>query len=65
MDRVLTTGEVADICHASDDIGMYWRFVGTGPEGFRLGRRVVYPEGEVRRWLAERQAAEQDGPIPA
>ena len=59
MDKLLTTTEVADICRTSGETVRYWRFAGTGPRGFRLGRRVVYPESEVRRWLAERQAAEQ------
>ncbi len=62
LDRLLTTAEVATLCRTNDDTVRYWRFAGTGPKGFRLGRRVVYPEPEVRRWLAERQAAEHGGP---
>ncbi len=60
LDRLLTTAEVAEICRTNDETVRYWRYAGTGPKGFRLGRRVVYPEPEVRRWLAERQAAEQN-----
>jgi hypothetical protein len=36
----------------------YWRHLGVGPAGFRIGRRVIYRRGDVDRWLSERQAAE-------
>ncbi len=36
----------------------YWRHLGVGPAGFRLGRRVIYRRGDVDRWLSERQDAE-------
>ncbi|WP_409332602.1 helix-turn-helix transcriptional regulator [Trujillonella humicola] len=36
----------------------YWRHLGIGPAGFRLGRRVFYRRGDVDRWLTERQDAE-------
>ena len=36
----------------------YWRHLGLGPAGFRLGRRVIYRRGDVDRWLSERQDAE-------
>ena len=36
----------------------YWRHLGLGPAGFRLGRRVIYRRDDVDRWLTERQAAE-------
>jgi len=32
----------------------HWRQKGTGPESFRVGRRVAYRRDVVRRWL-ERQ----------
>ncbi len=33
----------------------YWRHLGEGPAGFRLGRRVVYRRGDVDRWVTEQQ----------
>ena len=36
----------------------YWRHLGIGPAGFRLGRRVIHRRGDVDRWLTERQSAE-------
>jgi hypothetical protein len=35
----------------------YWRHLGTGPDGFRLGRRVVHRREDLDRWLAEQQQA--------
>ena len=37
----------------------YWRHLGEGPAGFRLGRRVVYRRGDVDRWISARQEAQQ------
>ncbi len=42
----------------------YWRHLGEGPAGFRLGRRVVYRRvvyrrGDVDRWISARLEAQQ------
>ncbi len=29
----------------------YWRHLGTGPDSFRLGRRVVYRRDDIDRWI--------------
>lgn len=36
----------------------YWRHLGEGPAGFRLGRRVVYRREDVDRWIGERQRSD-------
>ena len=36
----------------------YWRHLGVGPDGFRIGRRVLYRREDVDRWVAERQQAQ-------
>jgi hypothetical protein len=36
----------------------YWRHLGIGPAGFRLGRRVMYRREDVDRWICERQRAQ-------
>jgi predicted DNA-binding transcriptional regulator AlpA len=59
LDRLLTTEELAAFCHVPADTVRYWRFSGTGPRGFKLGRRVMYSEAEVALWLRARQAADQ------
>ncbi len=38
----------------------YWRHLGEGPAGFRLGRRVVYRRAEVDRWISEQQQCQPD-----
>lgn len=52
-DRLLTTNEVAERLRTPVSTVRYWRHIGQGPRGLRVGRRVLYPEGEVDRWLAE------------
>jgi hypothetical protein len=36
----------------------YWRHLGVGQDGFRLGRRLVYRRQDVDRWVAEQQQAQ-------
>lgn len=54
---LLTTADVAAITRAPASTVRYWRHLGQGPRGFRLGRRVLYRRTEVLRWLAEQEAA--------
>ena len=35
----------------------YWRYLSTGPNCFKLGRRVVYRRADVHTWLAAQEAA--------
>jgi len=35
-----------------------WRYEGTGPPGFRVGRHVRYREVDVRRWEETKISAE-------
>jgi predicted DNA-binding transcriptional regulator AlpA len=48
--RLLTTEEVAARFRTSPATVRYWRHVGIGPAGVRVGRRVLYDELEVDRW---------------
>jgi hypothetical protein len=36
----------------------YWRHLGVGPDGFRIGRRVVYRRGDLDRWITEQHEAQ-------
>ena len=36
----------------------YYRQNGTGPKGFKLGRRVVYDVADVEAWINEARASE-------
>lgn len=54
-DDFLTTEEVAHLCRTSASTVRYWRYDGSGPEGFRVGRRVLYPRSAVDAWLRQRR----------
>jgi predicted DNA-binding transcriptional regulator AlpA len=56
--ELLTTAEVALITRAPAATVRYWRYLGTGPRSFRLGKRVVYRRHDVEQWLSERETAD-------
>lgn len=58
--HLMTTNEVAALLRTSPATVRYWRHIGTGPAGFKLGRRVLYDARAVQRWL-ERKQAEESG----
>jgi DNA-binding transcriptional MerR regulator len=39
--RLLTTEQVAQRFRTSPSTVRYWRHIGIGPDGFRVGRRVL------------------------
>ena len=45
--RLMTTEEVAERYRTSASTVRYWRSIGYGPRGRRVGRRVLYEESEV------------------
>lgn len=49
----LTTAEVAEYYRTVPGTVRWWRHKGYGPKGVRVGRRVLYPESEIRRFDAE------------
>ncbi|MFJ2637161.1 helix-turn-helix transcriptional regulator [Streptomyces sp. NPDC087422] len=57
MDRYLTTAEVAERYRTADSTVRYWRHIGYGPKGVRIGRRVLYSEAELT--LFEQRLAHQ------
>jgi DNA-binding transcriptional MerR regulator len=55
----LTTAEVAERYRTAESTVRYWRQVGKGPRGIKIGKRVLYSEAELLRYelaLAEGQA---------
>lgn len=52
-ERYLTTEEVALMARTVPSTVRYWRMVGKGPKGVKRGRRVLYAESAVERWLAD------------
>ena len=59
MDRLLTTTEVAALTRAPEGTVRYWRYCGTGPACFKVGRRVVYREEDVTAWLDSQRARDR------
>lgn len=57
-DPYWTTGEVASRFRTSPETVRYWRHIGTGPKGVKIGTRVLYRESELIRWEREREAAD-------
>lgn len=45
----------------SEDTLRYWRYAGTGPRSYRLGRRCYYDLADLEAWIAEQKAATQRG----
>ena len=57
--RLLTTEEVAARFRTSPATVRYWRHVGIGPVGVRVGRRVLYDEAKVIRWWQSKVSGEK------
>lgn len=53
----LTTAELAERFRTTAPTVRYWRHMGYGPRGVRIGRRVLYPLHEVERWEREKLQA--------
>lgn len=61
MSEILTLREAAELLHTSENTLRWWRQLGQGPQGYRVGRRVMFDKAEVERWLdAQRQASAAD-----
>lgn len=52
----LITEDVARRFRTTPGTVRYWRHIGYGPEGVRIGRRTLYDAAEVDRWEAEQLA---------
>lgn len=52
-DELLSIDEVAALLRAPVATLRYWRYLGTGPRSFRVGRTVRYWRRDVLAWLHE------------
>lgn len=52
-ERLWTTPEVAAFLGVPVPTLHRWRYLGTGPEAFKVGRHLRYDPEAVRRWLVE------------
>ena len=50
-DELMSIKEVAALLRVPEATLRYWRHLGTGPRGFRIGRSVRYWHTEVALWL--------------
>jgi DNA-binding transcriptional MerR regulator len=57
-EELLTIAEAAAILRTSVATLRYWRYLGTGPQGFRLGRHVLYRADDLQAWIQQHH----DGP---
>ncbi len=58
-DELLTLDDVAEILMAPVNTVRWWRQTGTGPEFFKIGRRLYTTVGELRRFIREQRLAAQ------
>lgn len=60
VDPYLTTAEVAERYRTAESTVRYWRHVGYGPRGVKVGRRVLYSASELARF--DQELLSHDGP---
>lgn len=60
-DELMSVNEVATFLRVPVATVRYWRHLGTGPHGFRVGRSVRYWRSDVIHWLDEQSRHPQDG----
>ncbi len=51
-DRLLFLDEAAARLRTPERTLQYWRAHGQGPRSAKLGRRIVYLESDLEKWLA-------------
>jgi hypothetical protein len=52
----LTLPEVAERYRTPEATVRYWRHIGYGPKGVKVGTRVLYPRAEIERFDRELRA---------
>lgn len=58
MSSLLTLPEVAQMLRVPEATLRYWRTQGQGPQGFKVGRRLMFRAERVDQWLAAQEAAD-------
>jgi excisionase family DNA binding protein len=53
----LTEAEVAELLRVPSETLRYWRWKGTGPKAFHIGRRVLYAREDIDAFIAEARAS--------
>ena len=56
---LITTEELAAMCHVSPNTVRYWRHINTGSKHFRMGgKRVFYRSEDVEEWIEHQYVAD-------
>ena len=56
-DELLTLEDVAQVLKTSENTVRWWRQMGTGPEFFKIGRRLYTTVGDLRRFIRSQRLA--------
>jgi predicted DNA-binding transcriptional regulator AlpA len=51
--ELMTANDVAELTRSPVSTVRYWRYRGTGPRSFRIGKRIVYRRIDVQTWLTD------------
>jgi Helix-turn-helix domain len=60
FDDLLTLHEVGELLRVPDATLRYWRYLGTGPHSFRVGRGLRYWRRDVHTWLRSQSGTGPD-----
>jgi hypothetical protein len=58
---LLTLHEAAAVARAPAATLGYWRHLGVGPRSFKVGRHVVYDEGDLYEWIDAQRTSDDPG----
>ena len=54
--ELMTLAELCDELGISESTAYYWRQIGKGPKGARIGKNLRYRRSDVNAWLDEQFA---------
>lgn len=59
-DEMLSLQEAAKLLRVPEGTLRYWRYLGSGPRSFKVGRHVRYWRTDLILWLTEQTKRAQD-----
>lgn len=59
--ELMTVRQVSGLTGIPEATLRYWRHANQGPSSFTLGRRVLYRQSEVERWISMQEQATRRG----
>lgn len=54
--ELMTLTDVCELLGISESTAYYWRQIGKGPKGARIGKNLRYRRAEVNAWLDDQFA---------